>query len=123
MPTIWKYLCNYVAMFDYFDYVKIFAVSFFAICSLAVFSTSIMCGIISAVVASNKGRNGLGWFVLGLLLGPWGLILALVVSKEGSASERRIIQAGNTKKCPHCAELIKSEAVKCRYCGSSLDKD
>ena len=39
-------------------------------------------GIISAVIAANKGRSGRGWFVLGLLLGPLGIILALVVSKN-----------------------------------------
>jgi hypothetical protein len=60
---------------------------------------------------------------MGVFLGPFGLVLALLVPKAETVVENRAIEAGESKKCPFCAELIKREAIKCRFCGSDLPED
>ena len=77
-------------------------------------------GVVSAVVASNKGRSGCAWFGLGVLLGPIGLILAFAVQPPHAQVPPANPQPSALKKCPACAELIRQDAVKCRFCGEKL---
>jgi hypothetical protein len=67
----------------------------------------LLCGIVAAMIGRRKGAGCVG-FVVGLILGPIGIIIALVMK-------------GNRKACPFCKELVNRDATVCPHCQKDID--
>ncbi|MFC1490327.1 hypothetical protein ACFL6K_03865 [Candidatus Latescibacterota bacterium] len=76
------------------------------------FSFWLLYGILSAILAKSKGLSVYGWFLMGVVFGPFGLILTFVAPEKGP-----------DKKSPFSAEVIKGEAVVCHFCGHALPEE
>ncbi|WP_418641483.1 hypothetical protein ACNUDM_08345 [Vibrio chaetopteri] len=75
-------------------------------------------------VAASKGRSGIGFFFISLVVSPLiGLIIALVIDPNQAQVEQKSLQAGANKRCPECSELVKVEATTCKHCQSKLEPE
>lgn len=108
-----------------------------------------LCGIV-AMIASKKGRSGIGFFLGSavpavplMLLVSYGLgdnmqakplalvvtaflcplvgFIAAIVADNKEQMAVKTGEFGDLRKCPFCAEPIRKEAIKCRHCGSPVE--
>ncbi|WP_148042224.1 hypothetical protein [Pseudomethylobacillus aquaticus] len=77
--------------------------------------------LIVGVYASNKGRSGVGFFVLSLIFSPiLGLFFALVAKDLSKPKEPT---SETHKKCPDCKELVLIDARICKHCRCNFQSD
>lgn len=81
---------------------------------------ALVLGLIPASIAQNRGRSFLGWYIFGFLLWIVALPCALMIPNDQAAKDRHQLEGGGARRCPHCAEIIRAEALVCRYCGRDL---
>lgn len=68
--------------------------------------------VVVGVLAESRGRHFWGYGALSVAISPV-LALALVFGLPRMATAA-------DKRCPHCRELVRRDAVRCKHCQGDL---
>ncbi|MCF6246890.1 MAG: hypothetical protein L3J69_05960 [Desulfobacula sp.] len=75
---------------------------------------------IAALIASGRGRSGVGFFFLAFFLSPLVGILAAIFVKENAIKIKENLAAAVEKEsCSFCGEPMKDVQLFCRFCGEN----
>lgn len=83
----------------------------------------IMFGVVCAVAANSKNRGSIGWFFMGMLFGPFALLILIFLPKQPDPAATPFHDASrisDSRTCPYCAETIKMAAIVCKHCGRDI---
>ncbi len=82
----------------------------------------VICGIISALIASNKGRNAFGWFFGGFFLGIIGIVIVAVISNPKQERAQRDLDDVEYQRMRErlAQEKIKTETFR-KHAAGRLD--
>jgi hypothetical protein len=76
-------------------------------------------GLIPAAIAQAKGHSFGVWWLYGAMLFIIALPHSLLLRPNKEGLDQAQIDIGQ-KKCPQCAEFVKTEARICRFCQHSF---
>lgn len=87
---------------------------------IGLISSVSLCGLPSAIIYHGKGRSALVGFFVGSGLGIIGLLIVAISEPDRRRLEADQLASGALRRCPSCAELVRSDAKVCHFCQRDL---
>lgn len=82
----------------------------------------ILFGVVSMIIAKTKGRSAAGWFFIGVIFGPFALVVIFLPAVTRQSQElTETVAAEGYRDCPHCGKPMRNQSTKCWVCGNIVD--